>query len=653
VSEKHEMAVRLCPSAQIAGVVQEQNVSLPTRRPWVRIPSPAPLRGRLTVGQRPLESLIQVRILASQHHAEVAELVDARDLKSLDSQLSCGSESRPRHRRVAQLVKRAWFGTMRSRVRVPPLRPDHKMQTIIFSPKFSNEFNLLLNFYYIWWQEKQKLEEKEKIKTKGGIEALAFIYEQIRNAIEYKGENLLRRYAIERILRRYSWINSSWDYQKIGESLIKELVWARYLKEEEVPVEKANEVEKILKNFFPFLNFSQEKEWKDWIFTLTSCEIENCLSSHIIDKGYIEVISQLIKNNYSFVGLSEEETDIQTFLAVGRAFLKLDDSTLSWYLFKREYSCVGSPQDLLKAKEKITSELNHPLRLSLFRFSRRVLAQFFVLKEIIEKNFPNKINSIFESPEKLEEEIKEICEKKYKETKEKIARGIIRSIIYIFATKVLIALLLEIPYELFFFKKINFLPIGINIIIPPTLMLALGSTIKVPGEENTKKIIKEINTFIYQKDSSGKITIFLSQKQKNSFLQKIFTFFYVLLFALIFGGLTYFLVKLKFNIVSLGVFFIFLSLVLLFGFRVRYNASEVFTVEEKERFLLRLLDNLSLPFLNLGFWLSKSLAKLNVLMIVMDFMIEAPLKSIIRVFEEWLNFIKEKRKEVIEVPFSP
>jgi hypothetical protein len=527
------------------------------------------------------------------------------------------------------------------------------METIIFSPKFSNEFNSLLNFYYIWWKEKQKSEEKEKIKIGGGIETLAFVYEKIRNAIEYKGENLLRRYATERIIRRYSWINSSWNYQKIAELIIKELIWARYLKGEEVTIEKINEVEKILRKFLPLLNFSQEKRWRDWIFTISSCEIENCLSPHIIDRGFIEVISEWIKNNYSITEISEEEKNTQIFLAVARAFLKLDDPTLNWYLFKKEYPEVDSPHELLKVKEEITSKLNHPLRLSLFRFTRKTLAQFFVLKEIVEKNFPSKISSIFEHPEKLREEVEGVCEKKYLETREKINRGIIRSIIYIFATKVLIALLLEIPYELFFFKKINFLPIGINVLIPPTLMLFLGSTIKAPGEENTQKIIREINSFVYKKENISKTPIFLSQRTSISLLKKIFTFLYALLFILIFGGLTYLLIKIKFNIISLGVFFIFLSLVLLFGFRVRYNASEVFAVEEKEGLFLKLLDNLSLPFLNLGFWLSKSLAKLNVLMIVMDFMIEAPLKSIIRVFEEWLNFIKEKKREVVEVPFSP
>jgi len=527
------------------------------------------------------------------------------------------------------------------------------MQTTIFSPKFSEEFNSLLNFYYSYWQEKQKSEEKEKIKAGGGIETLAFIYEQIRNAIEYKGENLLRRYAIERILKRHSWISTSLDYQKIASLLIKELIWARYLKEEEVAIEKVDEVEKILKKLLPLLDFSQEKGWKNWIFTITSCEIENCLSPHIIDEGYIEVISEWMKKNYSMIELSEEEKDVQIFLSVGRAFFKLDDSTIGWYLLKREYPSIASPRDLLEAKEKIKKALNHPLRLSLFRFTRNILAQFFVLKEIIEKSFPHRINSIFEQPEKLEEEIEEVCEKKYRETKEKINRGIIRSIIYIFATKIFIALLLEIPYESLFLKRINFLPIGINIILPPALMFFLGSTIKVPGEENTRKIIKEINSFVYKKEPLTQIPIFLHQELKKSLLQKIFTFFYILLFILIFGGLTYLLIKIKFNVISLGVFFIFLSLVLLFGFRVRYNASEIFAVEEKEGFLMRLLDNLSLPLLNLGFWLSKSLAKLNVLMIIMDFMIEAPLKTIIRVVEEWLNFIKEKKKEVVEVPFSP
>jgi len=48
--------------------------------------------------------------------------------------------------------------------------------------------------------------------------------------------------------------------------------------------------------------------------------------------------------------------------------------------------------------------------------------------------------------------------------------------------------------------------------------------------------------------------------------------------------------------------------------------------------------------------LSQGLAKLSFLMVIMDFLIEAPLKTIISVIEEWTSFIRERREEVVSVP---
>jgi hypothetical protein len=119
---------------------------------------------------------------------------------------------------------------------------------------------------------------------------------------------------------------------------------------------------------------------------------------------------------------------------------------------------------------------------------------------------------------------------------------------------------------------------------------------------------------------------------------------------LILGSIAYGLDKLHFNIISAIIFFIFLSLVLLFGYRVRFTASELMVTGEKEGFLSNLFNNLTLPFLRLGFWLSRGLSKLNFLIILMDFLIEAPLKIIIEVVDEWTSFIREKREELVEVP---
>jgi hypothetical protein len=38
------------------------------------------------------------------------------------------------------------------------------------------------------------------------------------------------------------------------------------------------------------------------------------------------------------------------------------------------------------------------------------------------------------------------------------------------------------------------------------------------------------------------------------------------------------------------------------------------------------------------------------MMVIMDFLIEAPLKTIIGVIEEWTSFIRERREEVVSVP---
>ena len=91
-------------------------------------------------------------------------------------------------------------------------------------------------------------------------------------------------------------------------------------------------------------------------------------------------------------------------------------------------------------------------------------------------------------------------------------------------------------------------------------------------------------------------------------------------------------------------------MVLLFGSRVRFTASQLSITPEREGLIKQIIDNLSLPFLSMGVYLSKGIAKLNFLTILLDFLIEAPLKIIVEVIEEWTSFIREKREEVVEVP---
>ena len=506
------------------------------------------------------------------------------------------------------------------------------------------------------------------IKVSQVLGPLAFIYERVRNAVEYKGEHLIRRNAIERILRRQIWERKTYEPAVLAETLMKELIWARYIKNDFIPKRKLKTVEFVVTKYLQvFASLEKDaknynySDLKDWFLGIFSAEIEEVLDENIYYKEALNYcVFSWFKKNYVWVDsdLEEDEKDIQIFIALHRSLSKSDKAGIRYRLLKvyfpewiekKEFDPRNDLNKVIDIERKIERQIASSYQPKMYRFAQRHSAAFLILKEIIDKDFEN-ISETFENPKRIEEKVTEVCKAKYGEIGKRVSRGIVRSIVYIFLTKVFLAILIEVPYEIFIKNDINFLPLGINIIFPPFLMFMVGLSIRRPDEENTQRIISIIKSFIYEEEPEEKIEFSLVSNSGKSLIYRIFFVIYLLLFLLTFGGITLILFDLGFNIISAGIFFIFLSLVLLFGYRVRYTATELNVRGERESFLVHLVTNIALPLLNLGSWLSQGLQKFNFLLLFMDFLIEAPLKNIIRVFEEWTSFIKEKREEVIEVP---
>jgi hypothetical protein len=354
--------------------------------------------------------------------------------------------------------------------------------------------------------------------------------------------------------------------------------------------------------------------------------------------------------------LTEKEKNTQLFIAVHKSLSKSDDARVRYHFLKIYYpdwekasvETIDRNFDrIVKISREIDISIDSPIQPRIYRFVQKHAAAFHILKDVIEDDV-DEAREIFENEELLEDKVREVCDDRYEEIRVRV--NIIRSIIYIFTSKVLLALLIEIPFELIFLGGINYLTIGINATIPPALMFLVGLSIKKPGETNTERIIEKIKGFMYKKNKDEKIKFSLTSLDKHRLLYRIFFALHGLFFFITFVGISYILIKLNFNILSGMIFFIFLSLVLLFGYRVRFTASELNVTGEKEGFLSSILTNFTLPLLNLGVWLSQGLAKLSFLMVIMDFLIEAPLKTIIGVIEEWTSFIRERREEVVSVP---
>ena len=179
-------------------------------------------------------------------------------------------------------------------------------------------------------------------------------------------------------------------------------------------------------------------------------------------------------------------------------------------------------------------------------------------------------------------------------------------------------------------------------------MLLIVSFFKVPGEDNTKNIFNKIVNII-DRDTTFETSVSYIPKKprvKKPMLIFGFTIFYTLTFmvtlSLIYEGLSY----IDFNLISMSVFVFFVSIVSFFSYRIRQIVN-LYRLEEKEGVLTPIIDFFFMPILSLGKFFSGGLARLNFLIFVFDFLIEAPFKLIFEVVEEWISFVRKRKDEII------
>ena len=530
-----------------------------------------------------------------------------------------------------------------------------------------SEIVLLLSFYDDLLKKTSLKEIGPKFKVGEALSSVASFYERLRYAIDYKKEHLLRRNAIERILKRNLWEKGEGDVKVLAEALLKELTWARYIRNNHYSLSKINEIAGIISRYLLLsrnfaIEFGDKKEikWKDWLIGVCSCEIEESLDPEV---SSVDVLSMAVESwfekkfNWVDGGLSLEEKEDELAIAIHRSLIRGDESQNAYYVVRRLYKnwnrasleeVEKNKVEIYKICLRIRKSLGSPIQSRLYRFVQKEVSAFQVLKFLIDENLEG-AKEIFKDPEKLTLKVSEVCDEKYSEISSRVNRGIIRSVIYIFVTKIVFAIAIEVPYELYFLKHLSYLPIVSSIAIPLLFVFLVTATIRKPSEENTKRIIDLILDFVYQSKAKEKTDFSLVGRRKG-LTYNIFTTVYLILFVLIFSFISYALARVGYNIVGIGIFFIFLSLILLFGYRVKFSASELNVIPKKESLVSNFMTNLTLPFLDLGVWLSDKFASLNFFILFFDFLIEAPLKNIMGILDEWGNYLRERREEAVEIP---
>jgi len=496
-------------------------------------------------------------------------------------------------------------------------------------------------------------EPKISIPTRAAV--ASFIYERMRAAVDYKEEHLIRRNAIERMLRR---MLSQGKRENIAENLVHELIHARYLPNNTIPQRKIAQLESIFEKYFTLLGFSQIKDvvkkntMPGFMLGVMATEVDEFLVPPFVMHASINAMYEVMNHRIHIEDAIEpEERAKQIYIAASRSLYKNDNDTLAFHLMLLYYPHwrdadskmireVGT--NLEDVRTKILKDLNHPLKEKVTPLLRKNVAYFVILRDIIVSDPEGSWHDIREGSA-FPERISARCEQNYKASRASLHRSITRSIIYLVVTKFLIFLVLEIPVDYFIRKQFDLIPIAINLLFPPSLLAIVALSTKLPDEQNTQLIIERINTIMHGK---GDLIQIAKSRSRSVVLNLIFVLLYGVLFALSFGLLIFGLQFLKFTVVSVFIFLFFLSLVPLFAYRIRLTSQELIVTPPKKGLLRGLWSFFTLPVLQAGKWMSTRFAHINVFIFALDFIIEAPFKAFIKVIEDWMDYVHEKKEEI-------
>jgi hypothetical protein len=506
-------------------------------------------------------------------------------------------------------------------------------------------------------------EDSTKIHISNTIGHVAFWYEKLRSAVDYQEEHLLRKNTIRRIIaRKFNFPIPSTETVSI--SLLRELARARLITQTEFSKDLIDKIDHLIHKYailkdelFSEIISKKASKKSRILLDVISCSIEELLCSHAKDEALVGCMVSVMKRRI-ILDESDPIKDLHIYIAVHKLLLKSDEAIIRFQLFKKIYpNWFSFIKDDEVAKEyKKFCKINDDIDQYLFsenvdrvqKIIKRKTAPFYILGEIMRDSDKDEFNNIITKPNSLSNKVEEICQNHYDKTGTRLRTSVVQGIIYILTTKIILGILLELPYDLFTLGYIHYLPLSINLIFPPTFMFLITSFVKVPDWQNTAKINEEIKTIIYEENKKKDPAIYTLKPQINR--SKTKTVFLSLLYALTFmstiGLLFAFLIWLKFNLISSILFFFFLSVVSFFGFRIRQNARSLYVLEEKENFSSIMSDFIFMPFLRIGKWLAIKFQGINIFLIVLDFIIEAPFKSVMEVVEDWVTFMKEKKDEL-------
>src|SRR6185312_16435603 len=116
-------------------------------------------------------------------------------------------------------------------------------------------------------------------------------------------------------------------------------------------------------------------------------------------------------------------------------------------------------------------------------------------------------------------------------------------------------------YDQLVYGTVQWGAIGLNIGIPPILLVIVSLFITQPKEDNSQRILDKIHTVLIEEEPKITHTFVVANKTKKTPLHYVFTGLWMFAFFLSFGTMVDILTRMHMNPVSQVVFLFFIAVV--------------------------------------------------------------------------------------------
>lgn len=509
-------------------------------------------------------------------------------------------------------------------------------------------YHVLMNAVSLNTERSKKLTASEKVHVVGVGGVVTAAYEQLRNAAENAEEHLLLKNAVRRYFRRLFLTRTIDSIMTCGDELVTELTFAGYLTNDSVSEGVIDEINELAQTYHAiYMHIQADTALQNnladnWATDVVSVRVARLFKSTATKDAYAQFAYEYFHGAIDpkiIFSATPADFEPSLFIAVQRALLKADSAMIRTALLDSFHAHPQKLSEYIQINTQINVLFASTTADKLTQYVSREGAPLRIIGWMLDDQ-PEQFAQLMTHKSRFLGAFEGQVEAEYVSVGQRINRGILKSIVFLIITKFIIGIAIEVPYDYFVHHSIRWLPLIVNLFFPPIYMLLLRATLALPSQANTIRLSKQAEAMLY--GVQGR-----QLKRTNKQFGAGYNILYTVFFILVFGGVGWSLMTyLQFEWVHLVIFFIFLSGASFLGFRLSRMIRELESVDSQQNGITVIRDFLYMPFVVVGRFISEKYSQVNIVALVLDMVIELPLKTILRLLRQWSAFISSKKDQL-------